>query len=136
VWPEELPLLVRLSATDWTEGGWDVEQSVDLSRILRTRGVDLVDTSTGGNVSGAKIPVGPGFQVEFAERIRRDAGIPTGAVGMITDPHQADEIIRSGKADVVILARELLRDPYWPLRAARVLGVKVKWPSQYERASE
>ena len=90
----------------------------------------------GGNVSGAKIPVGPGFQVEFAERIRRDAGIPTGAVGMITDPHQADEIIRSGKADVVILARELLRDPYWPLRAARVLGVKVKWPSQYERASD
>jgi 2,4-dienoyl-CoA reductase-like NADH-dependent reductase (Old Yellow Enzyme family) len=136
VWPDELPLLVRLSATDWTEGGWDVEQSVELSRMLRTRGVDLVDTSSGGNVSGAKIPVGPGYQVEFAERIRRDAGIPTGAVGMITDPHQADEIIRSGKADIVILARELLRDPYWPLRAARVLGVKVKWPSQYERASD
>ena len=136
VWPEELPLLLRLSATDWTEGGWDVEESVQLARILRTRGADLIDTSTGGNISGAKIPVGPGYQVEFAERIRRDAGIPSGAVGMITDPHQAEEIIRSGKADVVILARELLRDPYWPLRAARVLGAKVKWPSQYERASD
>ena len=135
VWPESLPLLMRLSATDWTEGGWDIEQSVELSRILRTRGVDLVDTSSGGNVAGAKIPVGPGYQVEFAERIRRDAGIPTGAVGMITDPHQAEEIIQGGKADVVVLARELLRDPYWPLRAARVLGVKVTWPSQYERAS-
>lgn len=136
VWPEALPLLMRLSATDWTEGGWDIEQSVELSRILRTRGVDLVDTSSGGNVAGAKIPVGPGYQVEFAERIRRDAGIPTGAVGMITDPHQAEEIIQGGKADVVVLARELLRDPYWPLRAARVLGVKVTWPSQYERASD
>ena len=136
VWPEALPLLMRLSATDWTDGGWDIEQSVELSRILRTRGVDLVDTSSGGNVAGAKIPVGPGYQVEFAERIRRDAGIPTGAVGMITDPHQADEIIQGGKADVVVLARELLRDPYWPLRAARVLGVKVTWPSQYERASD
>ena len=135
VWPESLPLLMRLSATDWTEGGWDIEQSVELSRILRTRGVDLVDTSTGGNVAGTKIPVGPGYQVEFAERIRRDAGIPTGAVGMITDPHQAEEIIQGGKADVVVLARELLRNPYWPLRAARVLGVKVTWPSQYERAS-
>ena len=135
VWPEALPLLMRLSATDWTEGGWDIEQSVELSRILRTRGVDLIDTSSGGNVAGAKIPVGPGYQVEFAERIRRDAGIPTGAVGMITDPHQAEEIIQGGKADVVVLARELLRDPYWPLRAARVLGVKVTWPSQYERAS-
>ena len=136
VWPEELPLLVRLSATDWTDGGWDIEQAVALSNILRTRGVDLIDTSTGGNIAGAKIPVGPGYQVGFAERIRIGAGIATGAVGMITDPHQAEEIVRSGKADVVILARELLRDPYWPLRAARALSVKVKWPSQYERASD
>ena len=136
VWPEELPLLVRLSATDWTDGGWDIEQTVALANILRARGVDLIDTSTGGNVAGAKIPVGPGYQVGFAERIRKDAGIATGAVGMITDPHQAEEIVRSGKADVVILARELLRDPYWPLRAARALSVKVKWPSQYERASD
>jgi 2,4-dienoyl-CoA reductase-like NADH-dependent reductase (Old Yellow Enzyme family) len=134
VWPDELPLLVRLSSTDWTDGGWEIRQSTELARILRERGVDLIDASSGGNVAGAKIPLGPGYQVEFAESIRRDAGIPTGAVGLITDPHQADDIIRSGKADVVILARELLRDPYWPLRAARELGVKVKWPEQYERA--
>ena len=134
VWPDELPLLVRLSSTDWTEGGWDVGQSTELARILRGHGVDLVDASSGGNVAGAKIPLGPGYQVGFAEAIRRDAGIPSGAVGLITDPHQADEIIRSGKADVVIIARELLRDPYWPLRAARELGVKIDWPSQYLRA--
>ena len=134
VWPDDLALFVRLSSTDWTPGGWDIAQSTRLSAILRDRGVDLVDASSGGNVPGAKIPVGPGYQVEFAQAIRRDASIPTGAVGLITDPHQADEIIRSGKADVVILARELLRDPYWPLRAARELGVKVKWPEQYERA--
>ena len=111
-----------------------MSQSTALARILSTRGVDLVDASSGGNVAGASIPVGPGYQVSFAEAIKRDAGIATGAVGMITDAHQADEIIRSGKADVVILARQLLRDPYWPLRAARELGVKVKWPEQYERA--
>ena len=134
VWPDELPLFVRLSSTDWTEGGWDIEQSTELARLLHARGVDLVDASSGGNVAGAKIPIGPGYQVSFAEAIRRNAGIATGAVGLITDPHQADDIIRSGKADVVILARELLRDPYWPLRAARELGVKVKWPAQYERA--
>jgi 2,4-dienoyl-CoA reductase-like NADH-dependent reductase (Old Yellow Enzyme family) len=134
VWPDALPLLVRISATDWVEGGWDVEQSVALTRILVDHGVDLVDCSSGGNVSGVHITTGPGYQVPFAERIRRDTTMPTGAVGMITEPHQADEIIRSGKADVVILARELLRDPYWPLRAARELGVSVKWPVQYERA--
>ena len=134
VWPDKLPLFMRLSSTDWTDGGWDITQSTALARILRDHGVDLVDASSGGNVAGAKIPVGPGYQVAFAEAIRTDAGIPTGAVGLITDPHQADDIIRSGQADVVILARELLRDPYWPLRAARELGVKVKWPEQYERA--
>ena len=134
VWPDDLPLFIRLSSTDWIDGGWDLEQSTELSRILHGRGVDLVDASSGGNVSGAKIPVGPGYQVPFAEAIRRNAGIPTGAVGLITDPRQADEIIRSGKADVVILAREMLRDPNWPLRAARELGVKVAWPEQYQRA--
>jgi 2,4-dienoyl-CoA reductase-like NADH-dependent reductase (Old Yellow Enzyme family) len=134
VWPDALPLFVRISATDWVEGGWDIEQSVALTRILVDHGVDLVDCSSGGNVSGVHIATGPGYQVPFAERIRRDTPMPSGAVGMITDPHQADEIIRSGKADVVILARELLRDPHWPLRAARELGVSVKWPVQYERA--
>ena len=133
-WPSHLPLFMRLSATDWTAGGWDIEQSVALSRILGTHGVDLVDASSGGNVAGATIPVGPGYQVQFAERIRREAGLPTGAVGMITDAHQAEEILRSGAADVVILARQLLRDPYWPLRAAAALGADVTWPAQYERA--
>ena len=134
VWPGHLPLFMRLSATDYTDGGWDIEQTVELSRILGTHGVDLVDASSGGNVAGATIPVGPGYQVQFAERIRRDAGVATGAVGLITDPHQADEIIRSGKADLVILARQLLRDPHWPLHAASVLGADVAWPPQYERA--
>jgi 2,4-dienoyl-CoA reductase-like NADH-dependent reductase (Old Yellow Enzyme family) len=134
VWPAELPLFVRLSATDYTEGGWDIEQSVALSRLLTAHGVDLVDCSSGGNVSGATIPLGPGYQVPLAERIRRDAGIATAAVGLITEPEQAEEILDNGRADLVVLARELLRDPYWPLRAARVLGAEVKWPSQYERA--
>ncbi len=134
VWPDHLALFVRLSSTDWTDGGWDVAQSTQLASILHGHGVDLIDASSGGNVAGAVIPVAPGYQVSFAEAIRRHAGIPTGAVGLITDPHQADEIIRSGKADVVILAREMLRDPYWPLRAARELGVKVTWPEQYQRA--
>ena len=134
--PDDLPLLVRLSATDWTEGGWDVEQSVALSRLLAARGVDLIDCSTGGNVAGAKVPVGPGYQVGFAEQIRREAGIATGAVGLITEPAQAEAIVASGKADVVVLARELLRDPYWPLRAAKVLGGDVSWPVQYLRASD
>ena len=134
VWPDELPLMMRISATDWHDGAWDVEQSVQLARILREHGVDLVDCSTGGNVPGAKIPVGPSYQVPFAERIKRDAGVLTGAVGMITEPRQAEEIIAREQADVVIIARELLRDPYWPLRAARELGADVTWPDQYLRA--
>ena len=134
-WPERLPLFIRISATDWVEGGWDVEQAVELARSLRLLGVDLVDCSSGGNVADAKIPMGPGYQVQFAERIRRDAGIPTGAVGMITDPHQADEIIRKGQADIVLLAREMLRDPYWPLHAAAELGKPISWPAQYLRAA-
>lgn len=133
-WPAELPLLMRVSSTDWVAGGWDIEQTVELSRLLKQHGVDLVDCSSGGNVAAVKIPVVPGYQVEFAERIRREAGIPTGAVGLITDPRQAAKIIESGEADVVILARELLRDPYWPLRAARVLDAPITWPDQYLRA--
>jgi 2,4-dienoyl-CoA reductase-like NADH-dependent reductase (Old Yellow Enzyme family) len=125
---------VRISATDWAEGGWNVDESIELVRILQQLGVDLVDCSSGGNVAHARIPVGPGYQVAFAEKIRRQASVPTGAVGMITDPAQADQIVRCGQADVVILARQFLRDPYWPLIAARALGQEIKWPLQYERA--
>ena len=134
-WPERLPLFIRISSTDWVEGGWDIEQAVELARSLRALGVDLVDCSSGGNVADAKIPIGPGYQVPFAERIRRDAGVLTGAVGMITEAHQADEIIRSGQADIVLLAREMLRDPYWPLHAAAQLGKSISWPAQYLRAA-
>jgi 2,4-dienoyl-CoA reductase-like NADH-dependent reductase (Old Yellow Enzyme family) len=134
VWPEQYPLWVRVSATDWTEGGWTPEESVELAKTLKPLGVDLIDCSSGGNVARAKIPVGPGYQVVFAEKIRREAGISTGAVGMITDPAQADQIIRSGQADVVILARQFLRDPYWPLLAAHALGQDIQWPLQYDRA--
>jgi 2,4-dienoyl-CoA reductase-like NADH-dependent reductase (Old Yellow Enzyme family) len=134
VWPESHALFARLSATDWTEGGWDLPQSVELARELKKCGVDLIDSSSGGNVATAKIPLGPGYQVPFAETIRREAGIATGAVGLITEPKQADEIIRSGQADIVLLARELLRDPYWPMRAAQTLGATISWPAQYLRA--
>ena len=134
LWPANLPLLVRISATDWVDGGWDLEQSLELSRQLKTLGVDLIDCSSGGMVANASIPAGPGFQTPFAEQIRREVGIATGSVGMITAPAQAEHILRSGQADVVFLARELLRDPYWPLHAARELHVNVTWPVQYERA--
>ncbi len=133
-WPENLPLLVRISATDWKEGGWDIVQSIELCRRFKGLGVDLVDVSSGGAIPGVKIPVGPGYQVEFAEAIRREVEIPTGAVGMIIDPAQADTILMSEQADMVFLARELLRDPYWPRRAAKALNVKIKAPPQYERA--
>ena len=134
-WPERLPLFVRISATDWKEGGWELDQAVELARRLRARGVDLVDCSSGGAVHDQQITVGFGYQVPFAERIRRDAGVPTGAVGLITRAEQADAIISHGQADVVLLARELLRDPYWPLHAADQLGHKVAWPPQYLRAA-
>jgi 2,4-dienoyl-CoA reductase-like NADH-dependent reductase (Old Yellow Enzyme family) len=134
VWPDQYPLWVRISASDWTEGGWTIDESVELSRILKPLGVDLIDCSSGGNVQKAQIPVGPGYQVAFAEQIRRQAGVLTGAVGMITDPAQADQIVRTGQADVVVLARQFLREPYWPLHAARALGQEIKWPLQYERA--
>jgi 2,4-dienoyl-CoA reductase-like NADH-dependent reductase (Old Yellow Enzyme family) len=134
VWPEQYPLFVRISATDWIEGGWSIEESVALAEVLHPLGVDLIDCSSGGNLSGVKIPVAPGYQVPFAERIRREAGIATGAVGMITEPQQADRIVGGGQADVVFLARQFLRDPYWPLIAACALGREIKWPVQYERA--
>ena len=135
VWPEHLPLLLRISATDWVEGGWDLEQSLELVRQLIPLGVDLIDCSSGGSAPHAKVPVGPGYQTQFAEQIRRETGSRTSAVGMITDPAQADHIIRSGQADLVMLARELLRDPHWPLRAARELGHLVPWPAQYVRSA-
>jgi 2,4-dienoyl-CoA reductase-like NADH-dependent reductase (Old Yellow Enzyme family) len=134
--PAGVPVVVRLSATDWLEGGWTADDSVRLARLLAGEGVDLVDTSTGGNAP-ADIPVGPGYQVPFARRIREEAGLPTGAVGMITEPKQAEEILAEGSADVVLLARELLREPNWPLRAAYELGDEVPelWPVQYRRAA-
>jgi 2,4-dienoyl-CoA reductase-like NADH-dependent reductase (Old Yellow Enzyme family) len=134
VWPERLPLFVRISSTDWTEGGWTVEDSVALARDLKSRGVDLIDCSSGGNVAHATIPVGPGYQVPFAERVRRDAGVPTGAVGLITEPAQAEAILQSGRADLIVIARQLLRDPYWPLHAAQTLGDPAPVPLQYLRA--
>ncbi len=136
VWPEKYPLFLRISASDWTEGGWTPEDSVALAQTLKGHGVDLFDCSSGGNVAGARIPVGPGYQVAFAQRVRQEAGVLTGAVGMITEPAQADQIIRTGQADVVFLARQFLRDPYWPLTAARALGQDIKWPLQYDRAKK
>jgi 2,4-dienoyl-CoA reductase-like NADH-dependent reductase (Old Yellow Enzyme family) len=134
VWGEELPLFVRISATDWVEGGWDLASSIELARQLARRGADLVDCSSGGLVPHARVPVAPGYQVPFAEAIRREAGIATGAVGLITEPGQAEEIVAAGRADLVLLARQMLREPYWPLRAARALGVDGPWPEQYLRA--
>ncbi|HXM97440.1 MAG TPA: NADH:flavin oxidoreductase/NADH oxidase [Candidatus Dormibacteraeota bacterium] len=134
VWPARLPLFVRLSATDWKEGGWDLDQSVELSRRLKPLGVDLIDASSGGNVPRVKIPVAPGYQVAFAEAIRKNAVIATGAVGVITDPAQAESILVTGQADLIFLARQLLRDPYWPRRAAKALESPLKPPVQYERA--
>lgn len=137
VWPERLPLFARLSATDYVPGGWDVEQTVELARLLKTDGVDLIDVSSGGAVPVPRgtIPVGPLYQTDFAERVKREAGIATGAVGMIVEPADAEAIVAEGRADLVLLARELLRDPYWPLAAALALGVKPEFPPQYERAA-
>jgi 2,4-dienoyl-CoA reductase-like NADH-dependent reductase (Old Yellow Enzyme family) len=135
VWPESLPLFVRISATDWIEGGWDLEQTLELVKRLLPLGVDLIDCSSGGSSPHARIPLGAGYQTRFAEQIRRESGGKSAAVGLITAPAQADHIIRSGQADLVFLARELLRDPYWPLRAARELGHVTPWPAQYVRAA-
>ncbi len=134
-WPQQLPLFVRISATDWVEGGWTIDESVALAKLLKQHGVDLVDVSSGGNAAQAKIPVGPGYQVPFAARIRREAGIATAAVGMITEPAQANRIVTEGEADMVLLAREMLRDPYWTVHAAAALNQTASWPEQYLRAA-
>ena len=134
VWPQDKPLVLRISASDWVDGGWTAEDSVALAKEAAVRGVDLVDCSSGGNSPDQAVVLGPGYQVPFAAQVRRDAGIATGAVGLITDPHQAEQVLVEGSADVVLLARELLRDPHWPLRAAAALGDDVAWPVQYDRA--
>lgn len=133
-WPSELPMFVRISATDWVEGGWDIDQSVVLARQLKEIGVDLIDCSSGFAVPNEPVPFGPGFQVPFAARVRSEAGIASGAVGYITEAAQAEQIVATGQADAVLLGREMLRDPYWPLHAAKVLHAEAPWPNQYLRA--
>jgi len=135
VWPDHLPLFIRISATDWKEGGWDLDQSVELAKQLKPLGVDLVDCSSAGLAVDQKIIAGPGFQVPFAERIRRDAKIPTATVGLIETKDQASEILAKDQADLVLMAREHLRDPYWTLRTAREMKQKMSWPAQYLRAA-
>lgn len=132
-WPQDLPVMVRISASDWKEGGWDIEQSIAFSHELKELGVDMIDVSSGGNAADQKIVLGPGYQVPFAAAIRRDAGIAVAAVGLITEPVQAEDILAAGQADAVCLARALLRDPYWPRHAASALGVPMAWPNQYKR---
>jgi 2,4-dienoyl-CoA reductase-like NADH-dependent reductase (Old Yellow Enzyme family) len=134
VWPADLPLFVRISATDWVEGGWNVDESVELSSVLKKKGVDLIDCSSGGMVAQAAIPFKPGYQVSFSEQIKRKTGILTGAVGLITEAGQAEEILQNGQADLIFMARQSLRDPYFPLHAAHVLGEDVPWPNPYSRA--
>lgn len=136
IWPEQLPVFVRVSATDWLEGGWDLSQTLELVRGLQAIGIDLIDCSSGGMVPESAPPFGPGFQTPFASTIRQELGIATGAVGFITDPAQAEQIVATGLADAVFLARAMLRDPYWPLHAAKALGVDLSWPVQYERAKQ
>ncbi|MBO1436072.1 NADH:flavin oxidoreductase/NADH oxidase [Meiothermus sp. CFH 77666] len=133
VWPEELPLLVRVSASDWVEGGWDIADTVAFAEQLQKRGVDLLDCSSGGAIPGVKIPVGPGYQVPFAAQVRLSTGLSTGAVGLLTEPLQTEAILQANQADLILLGRVLLREPYWPYRAAQALGERV-WPVQYERA--
>lgn len=135
VWPDNLPLIVRISCTDWVDGGWDLPQSIQFCTWLKSRGIDLIDCSSGGNVATASVPAGPGFQTPFARAVRDAVGIPTGAVGFLTSPEQAEHVVATGDADLVLLGRELLRDPQWPLRAAKALGVDVPWPKQYLRAT-
>lgn len=134
VWPKNLPLFVRISATDWFEDGWEIEEAVQLAAILKQEGVDLIDCSSGGLVPHARIPVGPGYQVPFAERIKKQTGILTGAVGLITGVHQSEDILQQGKADLILLARTSLREPYFALHAAHILGDDIMWPKQYQRA--
>jgi 2,4-dienoyl-CoA reductase-like NADH-dependent reductase (Old Yellow Enzyme family) len=136
VWPDDNPLFLRISATDWKEGGWTESDSIHLAQLLKTKTIDLMDCSSGGNASGVKIPLQPLYQVGFAERIKKESGMLTGAVGLITTAKEANSIVEQGKADVVLMAREFLRDPYFPLRAAQELGVEINWPPQYERAKK
>jgi 2,4-dienoyl-CoA reductase-like NADH-dependent reductase (Old Yellow Enzyme family) len=136
VWPADLPIFVRISATDWVEGGWNSNDSVNLSALLKEAGVALIDCSSGGNIGHAKIPVAPGYQVHFAKEIKAGAGILTGAVGLITEAQQAETVLQNGDADLIFIARELLRDPYFPLHAAAALGHDVEWPLQYQRAKK
>jgi 2,4-dienoyl-CoA reductase-like NADH-dependent reductase (Old Yellow Enzyme family) len=136
VWPKEYPLFVRITSSEWSDKGWQIDDSVRLAVVLKERGVDLIDCSSGGNVYKAKIEVGPLYQVPFAEKIKKGSGIMTGAVGLITTPQECEQILQEGKADVILLARQLLREPYFPLRAAKELGVDVKWPDQYLRAKQ
>ena len=136
IWPEHLPVFVRISASDWMAGGWDLPQSLELCRGLQAIGIDLIDCSSGGLVPEAAPPFGPGFQTPFASAVKRELGLATGAVGFITEAAQAEQIVATGLADAVFLARAMLRDPYWPLHAAKALGVDVSWPSQYERAKQ
>jgi 2,4-dienoyl-CoA reductase-like NADH-dependent reductase (Old Yellow Enzyme family) len=136
VWPQDSPVFVRISATDWTEGGWDLDQSLELCRRLKEQGVDLIDCSSGGLVDYAVVPVGPGYQTPFSMAVRREVGISTGAVGLITDPVQAEQIVSTGLADAVFLARQMLRNPYWPLEAAKALKADIPWPAQYLRAKQ
>lgn len=136
-WPDELPVFVRLSATDWVADGWNPDETVELARRLKTLGVDLIDVSSGGTSANAEIPIGPGYQTQFAERVRQEARIATGAVGLITEAAQAERVLAEGQADLILLARELLRDPYWPLHAAGFLSdTTVPWPAQYLRAAQ
>jgi 2,4-dienoyl-CoA reductase-like NADH-dependent reductase (Old Yellow Enzyme family) len=134
IWPEDKPVFVRISAMDWVRGGWDLAQSIPYCKKLKEIGIDLIDVSSGGLVPDAAIKTSPGFQVPFAETIRREAKIPTTAVGLITEPRQAEDILVTGKADAVFIGRQLLRDPYWPLRAAHELGAEIYWPVAYQRA--
>ena len=133
-WPSDFPVFVRISSTDWLEGGWDLSQSIVLATELKKIGIDLVDCSSGGVAPGAKIPIAPGYQVKFADEIKKQTGIMTGAIGLITDAAQAENILITGQADVVIMAREFLRDPYFPLHAAKILGDDPQYPVQYSRA--
>jgi 2,4-dienoyl-CoA reductase-like NADH-dependent reductase (Old Yellow Enzyme family) len=135
-WPSDLPIFVRISATDWVEGGWDLAQSIELCKKLKEIGIDLIDCSSGGLMPQAVIPAGPGYQTPFATAIKKEVGIPTGTVGLITDPIQAEQIIATGLADAVVLAREMLRNPYWPMQAAQALKVDLPWPVQYLRAKQ
>ncbi len=135
-WPEEKPLFMRISATDWAEGGWDLEQSICLAKDMKEHGVDLIDCSSGGLTPLQQVQLGPGYQVPFAEAVRREANISTGAVGLITEPEQANEIVEGSCADLIFLGRALLRDAYWPLHAAKTLGSDIEWPAQYLRARQ